>query len=276
MKLSIIILIIFIIILIISKSNFNIFSNFSNIKQSNGINNAYTIGNINNIEFILYYTTPSYYSANQHTDDLMLTSSQKAFGPIPLLWLIDATNCPADPVDGTKATTIHNLTQFRYPSISSLINTPAAQVTTSSPTPGATNFTTSTTKGGSISSSVLNLINIQTLIGPTSTANIRANNGGSVTITSNDVICTIPKGNTIVTTPLVINRTYVLGVSLMNKVELPISAPSSVWQGSKHINSGIIYYYTPFIFNDFVIIDGMVNVAIGLPPSAISLNYGQL
>ena len=271
MKLSIIIFIIIIIIIILNK---NIFNKFSNIKGPDAIANIYVSATINNIEFNIYYTTPIYYSANITTDDILLSASQKQFQPIPLLWLIDATNCPVN-VDGTKATTIFNLNQFRYPSIQSLKNTPGSSTTTAATTAAGSNFNTSNAKGSSVN--VFNVINITNLISNTSTARSISQYGGLVTNTSVPSICTIPKGNTIITTPLVIDRTYVLGISLMNGVTLPTSAPSSVWQGSKDPTSGIIYYYTPFLFKDFKITANMLNFQAGITTSNVSvINFGQL
>ena len=252
---------------------------FGNIMASDGTTIRINSQTINNVEFKLTYTTPAFYTQSAATDNIA-TQAQKQFKPKPLLFLIDTTTCPVllgrqfNAIE--KAITLNSFPNFTKIKLTNILNIPNSSTTTVQTSPVAGGFVTGS-PGVALASDIKNLINPAAVL-TSSSITITGNS----TTTSQEVTCTIAASVDIVTTPLVIGRTYALGLSLMNGVDLPTTDTAGVWQGIKLDGSaaGITTKYSPMLWAGFTITDDIINISDvnGIPTSVsiITLNYTTL
>ena len=251
---------------------------FGNIYNSD-LSVRVTSQTVNNIQFTLSYTTPPYYTNNSITE-AQASNTQKQFKPRPLLFLVDTSNLIGANASA-KTNTLNSFPNFTSMKLTNMLNIPTPSTTAVQASPVAGGFVTGSA-GVALASDVKNLINPATVL-----------TSSSVTITGNSitksqaVTCTIAPSVDIVTTPLVIGRTYALGISIMNGVNLPTVTTPGVWQGTKTaeaIDAGIITMYSPLLWSGFTITNSMIissnimNVAIqyGVLYNDYAVAYGQL
>ena len=271
-KILLIIITLFVFIVLSQRNNF---SNIFNSDLSIRVNSL----TINNIQFIINYTTPQFYTASASSDSIAgaLVPSQAYFNPRPLLFLVDTSNISG--VDAVvKATTLNSYNKFTKMKLSSLLNNPTASPTLITTSPAVGSFV-SGAAGDALASDVKNLISVVNLQNPSNiNVSITPNSG----VKNTAVSCTIAPSADIVTTPLVVQRTYALGISVMNGVDLPTTSVASVWHGVKSDGqaAGITTKYSPFTWVGFTINDNSINLSDNnsrpISPAIINISYSQL
>ena len=254
----ILVLVIFLLVAVVKPSqnftNNSRIARFGDIMATGGSAARVSSITVNTIQFNLAYTTPQYYTNDQVTDNAA-NAAQRVFKPKPLLFLLDVSNMSGADA-AAKATTLNGYPNFSKMKVESILNKPTAGTSVPA-TPAAAGKFSSGLAGAQLDLSLLNLIDVKEV--QTGVSNVTIT--GDSTTTSQAVSCTIAPSINIVTTPLVIGRHYVLGLSLMNGVDLPTVASPSVWAGTKSTAAtaaGITTKYSPFKFVGFTIADSNI------------------
>ena len=229
---------------------------FGNILNSD-LSIRVTSQTINNIQFTLSYTTPAFYTQSPVTD-LKATNLQKVFKDRPLLFLVDTSQLTGADA-AAKGTILNGFPNFTSMKLTNLLNNPDSQTTSPAVSPTIDKFV-SGSAGDPLDSDILNLINVSNLQTSTNVSII-----GNSNLINQAVTCTIAPSVDIVTTPLVIGRTYALGLALMNGVQLFRSGTPTTWHGLGV--SPILTMYSQLVWYGFtitnsMIIDNIMNVAI--------------
>lgn len=248
---------------------------FSSIYESANSNVFYESSNSNNVEFIITYTTPSFYTSSA-ANDLIIPQADKRFQKYPLLMLYDATNCPVA-ADGTRSSTINNMSfvgdnPFKTPSCSSIFNMVDTYFTGFPVGPAESSyFVASHPDWGNIpeqydryNANLYNIIDNQILFYD-QPLNNSVITGDSTKINKN-ITLKIPAETNIVRNPLKIDCPYILGISIANN-----QSNSRTTFGNDNINNE--YYcnkinngtksvlYSRFIYKDFMITKSMFSVS---------------
>ena len=233
---------------------------FGNIYKADG-SLYYENTSVNNVEFIITYTTPSFYTSSV-ANDLVIPITDKKFQRYPLLVLFDAINCPVAS-DGTRATTVNTLS-FSFPygtakpfknlSCTAIknIDTPSYRSSPKFVNPGPAQNFTSLISWNQFNPNLYNLINTELLFNGTSGAVIT---GDSTTINQN-ITLKIPSNSQIIWRPLMINRPYLLGISIANNQLNNKTTFGNDVDGNicNFINNGTKnVLYSPFVYKDFMI-----------------------
>ena len=238
---------ILIIIIIFIILNFLLKDKFSNILNNDltvNISSIYT----NSVEFTVTYQTPPYYSLNVSTDN-QLTPSQLSFKPRPLLWLIDLSNS-TNP--STIDIDINNFQTYTKPRADTqLLNKVPKSFDSIPPSPLPINNTSTSLPPNYIDIGALQLNSV--LNGVDQYVPISGDPTRTSQTCSFKILAT---ATNIILAPLVIDRKYALGFSLMNQIPLPTTVDPKYWQGIQNSSTqsiGISTTYTPFLFASFIL-----------------------